>query len=88
MGDWVKAQHSDGSVVWVMAELLVFDLAAAELLPEATDIPAPPPLKVGTVAEQNLNLRDGPGTIIPARLAGHTVPPTRPMSAVGAAAFE
>ena len=61
-GDWYKAQQQDGSIVWVAAELLSMNQAAADLLPDATDIPAPPPAKVGTVAEDNLNLRDGPGT--------------------------
>ncbi len=60
--DWYKAQQQDGSIVWVAAELLAMNQAAADLLPDATDIPTPPPAKVGTVAEDNLNLRDGPGT--------------------------
>jgi cell wall-associated NlpC family hydrolase len=60
--DWYKAQQQDGSIIWVAAELLSMNQAAADLLPDATDIPAPPPEKVGTVAEDNLNLRDGPGT--------------------------
>lgn len=60
--DWYKAQADDGRVLWVAAELLDTDIFAAEFLPEATDIPAPPPPKIGQVAEEGLNLRDGPGT--------------------------
>lgn len=60
--DWYKAQQQDGSIIWVAAELLSMNQAAADLLPDARDIPAPPPAKVGSVAEDNLNLRDGPGT--------------------------
>jgi cell wall-associated NlpC family hydrolase len=60
--DWYKAQADDGRVVWVAAELLDTDMIAAEFLPEATTIPAPPPPKVGQVAEEGVNLRDGPGT--------------------------
>lgn len=61
-GEWYKAQRDDGTIVWVMAELLAVNATAASLLPEATDIPAPPPPKVATVVEANLNLRDGPDT--------------------------
>lgn len=60
--DWYKAQADDGRVVWVAAELLDTDVIAAEFLPEVTTIPVPPPPKVGQVAEEGLNLRDGPGT--------------------------
>ena len=59
---WYQAQTSDGRGVWVAAELLDMDLAAADLLPQASSIPALPPARVGTVAEEGLNLRDGPGT--------------------------
>lgn len=60
--DWFKAQLQDGRIVWLAAELLTLDRAAVDALPDATDIPAPPPPRIGTVAEDNLNLRDGPGT--------------------------
>ncbi|MBC8163807.1 MAG: SH3 domain-containing protein [Roseiflexaceae bacterium] len=61
-GDWYRAARSDGSIVWVMGELLAVNQTAASLLSEATDIPAPPPPKIATVVEPNLNLRDGPAT--------------------------
>jgi cell wall-associated NlpC family hydrolase len=58
---WYQARTSDSRVVWVAAELLHVGEQAAELLPEAKNIPAPPPPKVGLVAQEGLNLRDGPG---------------------------
>ncbi|MEN9934750.1 MAG: hypothetical protein RLZZ387_1329 [Chloroflexota bacterium] len=61
-GDWFKAQAADGQVVWVSAELLDTDPIAADMLPEASGIPAPPPPKIAQVLSQGLNLRDGPGT--------------------------
>lgn len=61
-GEWFKAQQADGTIVWVTAELLAVDQTAAALLPNATDIPALPPPRIGVVAEEGLNLRDGPGT--------------------------
>jgi cell wall-associated NlpC family hydrolase len=60
--DWYKAQADGGQVVWVAAELLDTDIFAAEFLPEATSIPAPPPPKVAQVFEEGVNLRDGPST--------------------------
>ena len=59
---WYQARRDDGSIVWVAAELLDLDAAVADFLPDATNIPAPPPPKVGLVAEEGLNLRDGPST--------------------------
>ena len=59
---WYQARSNDGRMVWVAAELLSLDAIVADFLPEATTIPAPPPAKVGIVAEEQLNLRDGPGT--------------------------
>lgn len=61
-GDWFKAQAAGGQVVWVSAELLDMDPIAADVLPPATAIPAPPPPKVAQVLSDKLNLRDGPGT--------------------------
>lgn len=61
-GDWYKAQASNGQVIWLATELVDTDIIAAEFLPEATDIPAPPPPKVALVVEEGLNLRDGPST--------------------------
>lgn len=59
---WYWAKTDDGRTVWIAAELLNLDVTIADLLPIANDIPAPPPAKVGSVVEQGLNLRDGPGT--------------------------
>jgi cell wall-associated NlpC family hydrolase len=59
---WYQARGSDGGIVWVAAELLNLDPMIVDFLPEATTIPTPPPAKVGLVAEEQLNLRDGPGT--------------------------
>ena len=59
---WYQARSSDGRVLWVAAELLDLDPVVADFLPQATNIPAPPPAKVGLVLEEGLNLRDGPGT--------------------------
>jgi len=59
---WYQARRSDGRIVWVTAELLDLDPAIADFLPQASNIPAPPPAKVGLVTQEGLNLRDGPGT--------------------------
>ena len=58
---WYQARASDGQIVWIADELLSLDIIAADFLPEAANIPAPPPAKIGLVAEEGLNLRDGPG---------------------------
>ena len=59
---WYQARVRDGRVIWITAELLDLDPAMADFLPEAANIPAPPPAKIGLVFEEGLNLRDGPGT--------------------------
>lgn len=59
---WYQARGEDGRIIWITAELLDLDLAAADFLPVASNIPAPPPAKIGLVLEEGLNLRDGPGT--------------------------
>ncbi len=59
---WYQARTRDGRIMWVTAELLDLDPAVADFLPEAANIPAPPPAKIGLVIEEGLNLRDGPGT--------------------------
>lgn len=62
-GDWVLARLDAGSApFWVSSELVSIAPAAAAAIGEARDIPAPPPPKVAQVIENNLNLRDGPGT--------------------------
>lgn len=60
-GDWYKAQAADGQAVWISAELLDTNPIAADMLPVASSIPAPPPPKVAEVLTVGLNLRDGPG---------------------------
>jgi cell wall-associated NlpC family hydrolase len=62
IGDWFSARLPDGTRVWVAAELVNEPDRAQGVLPIATDIPAPPPPSVATVREDNLSLRDGPGT--------------------------
>lgn len=59
---WYRATRNDGGTIWIAAELLTLDPAAADFLPPAANIPVPPPPKIGLVAEEGLNLRDGPGT--------------------------
>jgi cell wall-associated NlpC family hydrolase len=59
---WFQARGQDGRIFWITAELLDIDPAIADFLPEASNIPTPPPAKVGLVLEEGLNLRDGPGT--------------------------
>lgn len=61
-GQWFQAQSSDGSIGWVIAELVIVDASLVTLLPEATDIPPPPPPTIARVGEAHLNLRDGPAT--------------------------
>ena len=64
-GDWLQVRESiDKPVFWASAELLDISEAAVSALFEvqASDIPAPPPARVGTVREEGLQLRDGPGT--------------------------
>lgn len=64
-GDWLQVRESiDKPVFWASAELLDISDAAVSALFEVQpgDIPAPPPARVGTVREEGLQLRDGPGT--------------------------
>ncbi len=61
-GDWFQVRGSGGTIFWVAAELLNVNATAREILPVVTDIPAPPPPRIGVVNEAQLNLRDGPGT--------------------------
>jgi cell wall-associated NlpC family hydrolase len=62
VGDWFAARLPDNTRVWVAAELVSEPQRAQAALQLATDIPAPPPPSVATVREENLSLRDGPGT--------------------------
>ncbi len=59
---WYQARSRDGRLMWITAELLALDPAVADVLPQATNIPAAPPAKIGLVTQEGLNLRDGPGT--------------------------
>ncbi len=64
-GEWFKVQGSEeGKEYWIASELVTVPDAAFHTLFEVPEenIPAPPPPKIGTVVESNLNLRDGPGT--------------------------
>lgn len=60
--DWVHIRTAEGQLAWLSAELIDLPVELVQSLPEAQEIPAPPPPLVATVAEDNLNLRDGPGT--------------------------
>jgi cell wall-associated NlpC family hydrolase len=63
--DWFQVRQGEGlPLYWVSGELVQIPEAAVHALLEvpASDIPAPPPPKVGTVREDRLNFRDGPGT--------------------------
>jgi cell wall-associated NlpC family hydrolase len=63
--DWLQVREQAGApTYWVATELV--HLPEATLLtlnsvPESV-IPPPPPPKIGTLIENNVNLRDGPGT--------------------------
>lgn len=64
-GDWYQIRESvDKPVYWVSGELLNLPETAIYTLFEVQDseVPAPPPPKVGQVRETGLQLRDGPGT--------------------------
>jgi cell wall-associated NlpC family hydrolase len=64
-GNWFQIRESGNKpIYWVAAELLNLPDGAADQLLEvpAEQIPAIPPPKVATVAEDGLSLRDGPGT--------------------------
>ncbi|HEY1014225.1 MAG TPA: SH3 domain-containing protein, partial [Herpetosiphonaceae bacterium] len=59
---WVQVQTEGGQSGWLSLEVLDLDSAAAEQLPAPAELPVLPPAKVATIAQDNLNLRDGPGT--------------------------
>ena len=64
-GEWVQVrQANDSSVYWVAGELVDIPETALFAIAEVPTemLPAVPPPKVGRVIENNLNLRDGPGT--------------------------
>lgn len=61
-GDWLQARTASGALVWLAAEGVDASIAQLSLLHEPSTIPAPPPASVATVAEEELSLRDGPGS--------------------------
>jgi cell wall-associated NlpC family hydrolase len=61
-GDWFAARTAEGQRVWIAADLVADAQTALGLLAQATDIPPPPPPRIAVVAQDGLNLRDGPGT--------------------------
>ncbi len=64
-GEWLQVrQAGDSTIYWVASELVDIPAAAVYTLFEVQKelIPPPPPPKVGTIREEGLNLRDGPGT--------------------------
>lgn len=63
--EWLQVRRDgDPTVYWVAAELVDIPEAVMYALDQvpAAMIPPPPPPKVGVVREDNVNLRDGPGT--------------------------
>lgn len=60
--DWFVGRTAEGERVWIAAELVENAATAQGLLAPASEIPPPPPPKIAVVAEEGLNLRDGPGT--------------------------
>ena len=59
--DWAQIRTAGGQEGWLALDLLDFDEETIAALPAAQNVPAPPAAKVGTIIEDNLNLRDGPG---------------------------
>jgi uncharacterized protein YgiM (DUF1202 family) len=63
--EWLQVrQDGDPARYWVSAELVDLPEAMMFNLTQipAEQIPPPPPPKIGTVREEGVNLRDGPGT--------------------------
>lgn len=64
-GEWLQVRpDGDQATYWVAAELVDVPDAVVFTLTQIPDeqIPPPPPPKIGTVVEEGVNLRDGPGT--------------------------
>jgi len=64
-GNWFQVREgANKPIYWVAAELLSLPDGGVDQLLEvpAEQIAPPPPPKIGTVAEEGLSLRDGPGT--------------------------
>jgi cell wall-associated NlpC family hydrolase len=64
-GEWLQVRlEGDQASYWVAAELVDVPDAVVFTLTQIPDeqIPPPPPPKIGTVLDEGVNLRDGPGT--------------------------
>lgn len=64
-GEWLQVRRDDDpTIYWVAAELVDIPDTIIYTLKQVPDeaIPPPPPPKVGVLREDNVNLRDGPGT--------------------------
>lgn len=64
-GEWLQLRlEGDANLYWVASELVDIPEAVLYTLDQVPTemIPPPPPPKIAVVREQNLNLRDGPGT--------------------------
>lgn len=59
--DWVQVRTEGGQEGWLSLDVLDLDAETIDALPAAQSVPTPPPAKVATITEDNLNLRDGPG---------------------------
>lgn len=59
--DWVQVRTEGGQEGWLALDLIDLDKETAAGLPGPDALPTPPPAKVATIAQENLNLRDGPG---------------------------
>ncbi len=60
--DWVEVRTEGGQLGWLAIELIDVDSEIIDGLPEPAALPTPPPARVATIAQEGLNLRDGPGT--------------------------
>lgn len=59
--DWAQVKTEGGQEGWLALDVLDLSDEVATTLPEAQTIPTLPPAKVATIAQEGLNLRDGPG---------------------------
>jgi cell wall-associated NlpC family hydrolase len=60
--DWVEIRTEGGQSGWLAIDLVELEADVLDALPEPAELPTPPPARVATIAQENLNLRDGPGT--------------------------
>ncbi|HEY1017282.1 MAG TPA: SH3 domain-containing protein [Herpetosiphonaceae bacterium] len=59
---WLQIETADQATGWVAADLVSLPEGGFELIPEAENVPLPPPALIASTTADNLNLRDGPGT--------------------------